>query len=812
MKPASDPERLYRALFEGMSRAVVLRSLDTLALLDGNQAALRLLGASSLAELARATPADLSAPVQPDGTPSREALARRMAEAVERGITRFEWRARRLDGTEFYADVCMTVVELSGGQRVTQTLIDDITEQKRAQEALVRQLEETTAVGERYRSLVEGSRDVILIMDLEGNTLFASPAIEAVTGYTPEEWVRLRARDLAPSGAREALSNMADAIRDSGEVPPGPVEWSITRKDGSMVHVEGVRSPIRDKQQRVVGKQIIARDVTERRRLEELRRAAEFELGRAKEEAIAASAAKSAFVANMSHELRTPLNGVIGMVDLLSRTVLDDRQRRYVEVANTSAGLLLSVINDILDFSKIEAGKLELELSPFFFPEVLVDVASMLSLTAEMKGLSLFVRPEASASTYVVGDAARLRQVLTNLVGNALKFTESGEVVVTAAAQEEGAGRLRLRVEVQDTGAGMAPEVIGRLFLPFSQADASSTRRHGGSGLGLAICRELVARMGGEIGVESRAGEGSTFWFTLSVERAQAPSARGAARGKAVEAGREGPPRVLLVEDSPINAEVVAEILRTGGFPFDVAVDGQQAIDAVGRTAYDIVLMDCQLPVVDGYEACRRIRALEASGGVARAGTRRLRILALTASATIEDQERARQAGMDDHVRKPIDARRLLTVLSEFAGSPSERAFRVPAPRSAGSRRSGAPEPMSGPDAGPDDPRPAVDLTPALARLGGNQALLDRIVVQFRIEAEAGRRQLRQGVERHDRASVAYASHRLRGQASALDAEPLVRALLTLERDAAAEHWHEASASLIAMEREAARVLAALGH
>ncbi len=223
--------------------------------------------------------------------------------------------------------------------------------------ALTRQLEATTAMADRYRRLVEGSRDAILEMDLEGNCLFASAAIEAMTGYTAEEWIRLRPRDHAQPESRAILAMTADSIRESGEVPLGPVEWSFGRKDGSVLHVEGLRSPIYDRNGRVVGKQIVARDVTERRRVEELRRSAETELARAKEEAVAASAAKSAFVANMSHELRTPLNGLIGMVDLLSRTPLDDRQRRYVEVAHTSAGLLLSVINDILDLSKIEAGQ-----------------------------------------------------------------------------------------------------------------------------------------------------------------------------------------------------------------------------------------------------------------------------------------------------------------------------------------------------------------------------------------------------------------------------------------------------------------------
>jgi PAS domain S-box-containing protein len=657
--------------------------------------------------------------------------------------------------------------------------------------SLARQLEATAAMAERYRTLVEGSRDAILMMDLEGNCLFASAAIEAMTGYTPEEWIRLRPRDVAQPESREILATAADSIRASGEVPPGPVEWSFGRKDGGVVYVEGVRSPIYDKSGRVVGKQIVARDVTDRRRVEELRRAAERELARAKEEAVAASAAKSAFVANMSHELRTPLNGLIGMVDLLARTPLDDRQRRYVEVAHTSAGLLLSVINDILDLSKIEAGKLELARSEFFLLEILVDVASTLALTAEQKGLSLHCEPDPSVAIDVVGDPARLRQVLTNLISNAVKFTDRGDVTVTATAQEETGGRVRLRVDVRDTGIGIAPETRKALFKPFSQADVSATRKHGGSGLGLAICRELVARMGGEIGVSSEPGVGSTFWFTALVERAPAGSAsakrshRPEARAGDARAGRPG--RVLLVEDTPINAEVVGEMLRTSGYAYDVVTDGQQAVEAVRRARYDVVLMDCQLPVLDGYEASRRIRALEAAGAIAG----RLRILALTASATVEDQARSREAGMDDHIAKPVDAARLLAAVADFAGPPSR-------------------PPASQRDALDAEGVSVLNLTRALGRLQGNRALLDRIVVHFRSEASSGVRQLRAAVERRDKVSLGYAAHRLRGQASSLDAEALVRALQALERDAAAGSWEESEASLIGVDRELERVFAEL--
>ncbi len=792
----SDSERLYRALLDGASIAVIVRPMDAHSDFDCNAAALRMFRASGRAELEAATLVDLAPERQPDGTPSQVAMARHVARAIEGGVARFEWRARRLDHTDFVADVRIAVVELSEGRRAMQTLVDDVSERKEADAGLVRVLDATIAMEERYRTLVEGSRDAILMMDLEGNCLFASAAIEDMTGYTPDEWIRLRPRDHAAPALRDALASTADSIRDSGEVPPGPVEWSFGRKDGGVIHVEGVRSPIYDKNHRVIGKQIVARDVTERRRVEELRRAAELELARAKEEAVAASAAKSAFVANMSHELRTPLNGLIGMVDLLSRTPLDNRQRRYVEVAHASAGLLLSVINDILDLSKIEAGKLELERSEFFLLEVLVDVAGMLALPAEEKGLALSFVPDPSVAIDVIGDPARLRQVLMNLVSNAVKFTDRGEVTVTARAEDEAVGRIRVRVEVRDTGIGVAPETRDKLFKPFSQADPSATRKHGGSGLGLAICRELVVRMGGDIGVESEAGAGSTFWFTASIERAHQAGAPGAKRRVARPASREPridgrPVRVLLVEDTPINAEVVGEILRTGGYAFDLATDGLQAVEAVRRTAYDVILMDCQLPLLDGYEASRRIRALEASGELAGGARGKLRILALTASATVEDQARARHAGMDDHIAKPVDAARLLSAIEALAGPPS-----VPPP--ADRDRVGG------------EGAAVLDLTLALARLQGNRGLLDRIIVHFRSEAAAGVRQLRQAVEHSDKVSLGYAAHRLRGQASSLDAEALVRALLTLEREAAVESWEGAAASLLSVERELDRVLAEL--
>ena len=796
---------------------------------------------------------------------------------------------------------------------------------------------------ERYRTVVERSYDAIFVFDWDANVTFASRAAERLSGYPAEELLGMPAARLLAAEDQQRLAEGVAAGRVGLAQPPE--EWTFVRKDGSTVRVEAVRSPMHDHAGTVVGGLVIARDVTERHRVERTREETQRELARAKEAAIAASAAKSVFVANMSHELRTPLNGVIGMVDLLARTPLDGRQKRYVEVARASASLLLSVINDILDFSKIEAGKLELEHVEFSFRDAVEEVATMLELSAEEKQLELSCETDAALDAPCTGDPARVRQILVNLVSNAIKFTSLGEVTVRARLDGgDAARRRRVRVEVKDTGVGMPPEAQEKLFRPFSQVDASTTRQHGGSGLGLAICQQLVHRMGGEIGVTSTPGVGSTFWFTLAFDpavdgaraadmdarlvgvrvlavddnatnreilRAQlaaagmrcdtassgedalgsltravdqgqpytlaildqhmpgmdgcelarrikaderiarthlvmlgsmgrpldseqlkvlgivtwatkpvwrirllralraaiddspgdasqgavsgtpllAPPPR-APRGATAPEGtssRKSQARVLLVEDTPINAEVVVEILGVAGYSIDVASEGLGALEAVKRAPYDVVLMDCQLPGIDGYETTRRIRALEESGALAwpsaprseARGARptRLPILALTASATREDLERARLSGMDDHIAKPVDTRRLLAVLEAHLVRPGARAL---------GNAAAAP---------PGEPR-VVDLARALDRLQGNRNLLDRLVAQFTEEAVGVRGQLHDLLEQRAGDDLGFAVHRLRGQALSLDAGKLALALGSLEGLVARRQW-DASASAL---------------
>jgi PAS domain S-box-containing protein len=404
-----------------------------------------------------------------------------------------------------------------------------------------------------------------------------------------------------------------------------------------------------------------------RQHLEELVLARTTELNDARVAAEAANRAKSAFLANMSHELRTPMNGVLGMLELASRRMTDPRGLEQLGKSKESAEHLLAVLNDILDISKIEADRMNLEQVGFTLGDVLGKLLALLGHRAEEKRLALSVDldPELRRMP-LLGDPLRIGQVLLNLTGNALKFTEQGSIVLRARLLEDGPEGVRLRIEVADTGIGIAPADQARLFAAFEQADGSTTRRYGGTGLGLAISKRLVTLMGGEIGVDSTPGRGSTFWFTIRVGKDAAPVAaahvghqEGAeARVKAGFAGA----RVLLAEDEPVNQEVSRWLLEGAGLVVDLAEDGQQALDLARRNRYALILMDMQMPVMSGPDATRAIRALP--------GHARTPILAMTANALDEHREACMAAGMNDHIAKPVVPEALFGVLLKWLTAP----------------------------------------------------------------------------------------------------------------------------------------------
>ncbi|GAB0057162.1 Sensor histidine kinase RcsC [Candidatus Magnetaquicoccaceae bacterium FCR-1] len=499
--------------------------------------------------------------------------------------------------------------------------------------------------------------------------------------------------------------------------------------------------------------------------LEELVDERTRELTVAMGKAQAAAKAKSDFLANMSHEIRTPMNAIIGMTHLVLRTELNDKQRNHIQKVEGAAKNLLGIINDILDFSKIEAGKMNVEQADFSLKVVLDHVNDISLLKARDKGLDLVFRIPSTVPDALIGDGMRLGQVLTNLVNNAIKFTEKGRVLVAASRIADEDDHVRLRFAITDTGIGLSREQIGRLFEAFSQGDGSTSRRYGGTGLGLSISKRLVELMDGEIGVESEPGVGSTFHFTarfgLRHVTCRAEPANFQPDGEIPEAARSAlmGRHLLLVEDHPVNRELALELLQLAGIRVEVAVNGAEALTRLDQGSFDGVLMDCQMPVMDGYEATRRIRANPRFAD--------LPILAMTANAMVEDREKCLACGMNDHIAKPLDVSQLFVTLARWIRS--ERQDMPPSPVEPPSL---APTP---PPAAPTVPHlPGVDTAQALKRMGGSHNLLRKMIVRFRETQASFVTRLDAALKDRELIIAIRETHTLKGLAANIGATDLV--------------------------------------
>jgi PAS domain S-box-containing protein len=680
-----------------------------------------------------------------------------------------QWTYVRKDGTRFPSLLSVTPICDNGGNLTGfMGIAQDITERKRAEEAL--QASET-----RYRLLAENMRDVVWTADLNLHRTYVSSSITQLTGHTVEEALQLTFDEvLTADSAKQTINAFMEIMaraKDNPKVFSQPVclEMEYRCKNGGTVWAEANMSFLLGKDGFPVGGMGVSRNITARKKAaQELHEYAQ-KLARANREleeagaaAQAASKAKGQFLANMSHELRTPLNGVIGMTELLRDTPLDDRQRGFVAACHSSGRVLLALISGILDFSKIEAGKLELDEREFDLGQMVKETMEAMAIQARQKGLQLLSHVAPQLQRTVHGDDVRLRQVLLNLIGNAIKFTETGEVAVKVEPAEPQAGKPAIRFEVADTGIGIPPDRSDRLFQPFSQADSSTTRKYGGTGLGLVISKNLVELMGGQIGAISQPGHGSTFWCVVPLaptgsERPEENNSSGATvvRRQTCDTLLKGR-RVLLAEDNRVNCMYAQEVLRQGGMECRAVENGLQSLQAVQSERFDLVLMDCQMPEMDGFEATRRIRAMESNGQLAG----HLPVIALTANAIKGDRELCLAAGMDNYIGKPFEPNALLEMMRHVLAAQEQKPTAEPP-----AELSRAPS--------PEDSPPPIDHSALLARCMGNLEFAQSLLADFQGDLPERIDEIAERVHQGDARAMAESAHALKGAAGTITAESL---------------------------------------
>ncbi|NDQ58352.1 MAG: response regulator [Acidipila sp.] len=712
----------------------------------------------------------------------------------------------------------MTQIELRGAlAKQTRLLV----EQSEARDALTRAHATLAAV------LAAATQVAIVGTNSEGIITVFNTGAEKMYGYTAAEMIGKQSPQILHVGA-EVKARGEELSRQVGHPVNGfgvfveyarrgqldDQEWTYVRKDGTRFTGILAVTPLRDERGRMGGFLGIVKDITEikdyMQHLEEARRVEQqtasrlsllvVELEQAKQRAEDATRAKSEFLANMSHEIRTPMNAILGMTELALDTKLPPQQRAYLRTAKDAANSLLGLINDILDFSKVEAKKLELDRIGFSLRHLLVDTLKVLAVRAQQRSLGLAVHVRSGVPDGLVGDPARLGRILVNLVGNAVKFTEKGEVVVHARVESQEEEQVILHFAVTDTGIGIPGEKLEHIFEAFAQADSSTTRKYGGTGLGLAITRQLVDLMGGRIWVESLPSQGSTFHFTalFGVDKTRvSPKSVRPSRAAAISQQKSRRSlHILVVEDNPVNQELTVHLLERRGHRTAVADNGHEALRAVERQSFDLVLMDLQMPEMGGLEATQLIREQEKETG------KHLPVVAMTAHAMQSDRERCLAAGMDAYLAKPFEAKDLFETVEKTGSS------------AAGGKIAGDKSVVREAGRGELEPTPArpaaykdvacsddeLNQDTLVARVGGDAKFLRKLANAFLSDAPKRMSQIRRALARRDWEALAGAAHSLKGAVGNFGAAQVVGMAKALEARARAEDLAGAREAGVALD------------
>ena len=698
-----------------------------------------------------------------------------------------------------------TAMLLQANTNLKQEIID----RKRAEDDL-RENEE------KYRNILENMEEGYYEVDLSGNLRFFNDSLLKITGYSRNELLGFNYRQFTdPSDANKVFHAFNKVYLS--QKPSKEFEWTIIHSNAvEKRHLEASVSLMKNLAGLPMGFRGIVRDVSERKRAEEkihklneeleqrvAERTAQLQKAKSKLEttiervnklawkADSANKAKSESLANMSHEIRTPLNGIIGMAELALETATDKNQRELFGALSTETNALLTVINDILDFSKIEAGMLELEETPFDLKSIVDDLAGSMGLRAIQKGLEFKASLSADVPRLLIGDQWRLKQILTNLTDNALKFTNKGAISIKIETQENFGDKVKILFTIKDTGIGIPKDKLTSIFKGFNQADGSTTREYGGTGLGTTISKQLVELLGGNIGAESLEGKGSQFWFTATFLKQ--PNNR--AGGKIEKMGLNPPGkldlkmqgeisnglpgdakcremgRILLVEDYPTNQQVVLRHLRRAGYMVDLAENGQTAVDTYRKKHYDLILMDIQMPIMDGYQATMIIRKIEEKNRIMRAGDHligqgRAPIIAMTAHATKGDKDKCLQAGMDDYIAKPLRRNKLLKIVNKWIKSAVKFNPRGPSLQTIDD------------SVGEEAP---MNFDQATNEFEGDKDFLMEVMTGFFDNVETQIETIHQAISDGDTEKVWQEAHSIKGGAANLAAEKLSQTAFELE-------------------------------